>query len=99
MARAAAGDQRAGPGTQSFAVDRRACGGCQPRIGRQGQVIVRAEIDELLAVQHNRGRLRSLTDRQPPAKMLLVQCRQLRRDPGEPRIVCVGHGVPSLRLG
>ena len=57
-------------------------GGGQPRVGRQAQVVVRAEIDLFPAVDDDRGRLRALAAASVPTKLLPPQRGQLVVDPG-----------------
>ena len=67
------GDQRTGPAAKAFGLDCGGRGGRQARIGRQGQVVVRSEVDQFLPVEDDLRRLAAFAGAQAAAETGLVQ--------------------------
>ena len=89
------GDQGTGPAAPAFAPDGRGRGGGQSRIGRQAEVVVRAEIDEFPAVEDHSGGLGATPGGKTAAEALLVQGGQFGVDPLERPVRRMIHVLSS----
>ena len=81
--RRAAGDQRTGPAAQAFRAEGGGSGRPQPRIARQGQVVVRSEVDQFPRVKDDLRRLGPFAGGQAAAKTNLFQGGKFVGDPGK----------------
>ncbi len=76
-----AGHQRAGPAAPALDGDRLGDRAGQTGIGRQREVIVRAEVDKLATVDPQPDRLRSVAHHRPTPQVLPLQRKQFVVDP------------------
>ena len=96
VTRRTATHQRTRATAPPFALDRRAGGRCQPRVRRQAEVVVRAEVHQLAAIERNRGRLRTVADRQPSPQPGSLQAGELIINPGQRVVFTRRHHITAL---
>ena len=66
-------DERTSPAAKAFGLDSSGRGGHQARVGCQGQVVVRSEVDQFLPVEDDLRRLGAFTAAQAAAETGAVQ--------------------------